>query len=84
MLNVISNVIACWNFFFYIYTFIHLYVTVKKSTECARILMSDKNSHGLFSFVLNLYIYINSLNVDQTSEDIHSFNATVLFRMVKR
>ena len=31
-----------------------------------------------------LYIHINSLNVDQTSEDIHSFNATVLFRMVKR
>ena len=28
---------------------------------------------------------INSLNVDQTSEDIHSFtDATVLFRMVER
>ena len=31
-----------------------------------------------------IYIIINSLNVDQTSEDIHSFNATALFRMVKR
>ena len=31
-----------------------------------------------------IYIYTNSLNVDQTSEDINLFNATVLFYMVKR
>ena len=30
-----------------------------------------------------LYIYVNSLDAGQTSEDIHSLNATDLFRMAK-
>ena len=36
----------------------------------------------LFFIGFNIYMY-NSLNAGQTSEDIHSFNATDLFHVAK-